>query len=190
MSKVHIELSMDKKQLLVAFLQDVDGNMDTYRKHVLIRNAFDLENFQLFCSEWRSELRRVNKIVVGSGIDIVLTMWHYRHQTYRNLYVTEPVEDSDENVEAVLPAKMQEYVEAAKHTSYDVSLELLKQLRSDMATKKWGEARSINQQTGKIETVNRIVTMDEAQVIVEFNELLSSVLNIKKAEEDAKEERI
>lgn len=176
MSKIHIELSMDKKQLLVAFLQDVDGNIDTYRKHVQIRNAFDLENFELFLDAWRAELRMLNGIVVGSRIDIVITMRNIRYRTYNDLFIVTKSEEDTENVELSLPAKMRNLVEAAECAGYDIPLKLLKELRSDMATKKWNERRGVNQQTGKIETVDRIVTMDEAQVIVEFDELLSSVL--------------
>lgn len=184
MSKVHIELSMDKKQLLVAFLQDVDGNMDTYRKHVRIRNAFDLENFELFCDAWRAELRILNGIVVGSRVDVILTMRNIRYQTYRSLFVVGPSEDDDESVEVSLPAQLQERVGAAERTDYEVPLQLLRDLQADMAKKKWNERRGVNQQTGKIETVDRIVTMDEAQVIVEFDELLSDALNVREESED------
>jgi len=179
MSKVHIELSMDKKQILVAFLQDVDGNMDTYRKNVRIRNAFDLENFELFLDAWRAELRMLNGIVVGSRVDVALTMRNIRHQTYRNLFVIETSDSDDENANVGLPARMKEYVQAAEHTYYEVPLELLKDLRGDMAKYDWNKRRGVNQQTGVIETVGRIVNMDEVQVIVELDELLSSILSVK-----------
>ena len=181
MSKVHIALSMDKKQLLVSFLQDVDGKMDTYRKFVRIRNAFNLEDFELFVDSWRAELRKLNGIVVGSRIDVVITMRNVRHQTYHDLL---SIEVDDKDGEIGLPSQMQKHIEAAEQIDYDVPLQLLRDLQSDMASKDWTKRRGINQQTGKVETVDRIVNIDEAQVIVEFDELLSSVLSVKEESDE------
>jgi len=174
MSKVHIELSMDKKQILVAFLQDVDGNMDTYRKHVQIRNAFDLEIFELFIDDWRAELRMLNGIVVGSRIDILITVRNIRYQTYRDLL---DVKD-EKSGETHLPSRLRRHQGIAERTGYDVSLEMLKVLQGDMKTKDWSKRRTVNER-GKIETVDRIVNMDEAQVIVELDDLLTDVINVK-----------
>jgi len=182
MSKVHIELSMDKKQLLVAFLQDVDGNMDTYRKHVRIRNAFDLENFELFLDDWRAILRTLAGIVVGSRIDMAITMRNIRYRTYNELFEELTVKEDAKEVfvrTVVLPEKLKRHQEAAERTGYDVSLASLREWQSDIAKHDWSKRRGVNQQTGKIETVDRIVNMDEAQVIVDLDDLLADVLNVK-----------
>jgi len=177
MSKVHIELSMDKKRILVVFLQDIDGNMDTYRKHVQIRNAFDLEEFELFLDDWRSELRKLNGIVVGSRVDIAITMRNIRHRTYRELL------DVGDSTEPCLPKNLQRHQKAAERTGYDVSLEMLKVLQGDMRAFDWSKRRTINEK-GRVEIVDRLINMDEAQVIVELDELLTNVLARKERSDE------
>lgn len=171
MAKVHVELSMDKKQMLVTFLQDVDGQMDTYRKYVRVRRAFGLESFELFLDAWRAELRKLNGIVVGSRVDVAITLRNVRHHSYRELF-------SDKGDAPSLPEKLQLYQEAAERTDYDVSLEMLKVLQRDVRAHDWSVRRGVNRE-GQIETVDRLVSMDEAQVIVELDELLASALNVK-----------